>query len=199
VLLERAHARVHRALGLEQILAGLDEQRVGAAGDETHRLLAVAVVHPVPVDLPEADELGAGAERPDDEARLVGRLEGVAGGPGDLRRLAVEVAGPAHEVVVELGEDQLVGPEGVGLHGVGAGLQEGPVDALHQLRAAPDEQVHAVLVAEIVPVDRQVEALEGRPHRPVEDENPLLECLEEAAGHEGIISWVVQVSSRISG
>jgi hypothetical protein len=73
-----------------------------------------------------------------------------------------------------LAQRYAVGAEGVRLHHVAPGLQERRVDLADHVRPRDDEVVVAPLqrvAAEVV--RRQVVALDGGAHRPVEDEDAL--------------------------
>ena len=179
-IVESLQTRVDGALDLKKVLTGLDEQRVGAAVDETTRLLGVALEHALPGDLSQREQFGAGSHRPEHEAGLVGGGVGLAGGPRDLGGLLVEVVGPGDEFLVELGEDELVGPEGVGLDGVGPGGEVALVDLLDELGAGADEDVHTVLPPEVVPVDGEGHRLESRTHRPIEKQDAAAEMVEQS-------------------
>jgi hypothetical protein len=71
-----------------------------------------------------------------------------------------------------LSEHQPARPEGVGFDGVAADLEEARMDLPDGLRPRQNEEfVAAVLALKIV--RRQVAVLDRRPHRSVEDEDPV--------------------------
>ena len=103
-------------------------------------------MHSVEIALSEAGQLAAGSQTAGDEHRIAirgGRRTGPCaditvafphcqpGGSG------VDLFGPLLEPV--LGQNNAVGPEGVGFDDVGAGLQVGPVDAGDFLRCREGE------------------------------------------------------------
>ena len=90
--------------------------------------------------------------------------------PRDLRRPLVELEGLLDQV--ELREDQRAGAEGVGLDDVGTDREEGLVDALDDIRTSLDEDLGAVLLAQVVPVEIAVAAMDHGAHGPVEHEHP---------------------------
>ncbi len=99
-------------LGLEDVLAGFDEEGVDFAVDEATRLLGVAVDEGVPGGLSEGWQFGAGTHRAEDEARFVRSGVFVAGGASDVAGHLVEHVGLFGDA--EFGEYDFVGAEGVG-------------------------------------------------------------------------------------
>ena len=61
-------AAVDRGLDLQRVLAGLDQQHVGAAGDQALGLHGEGLLQLAVADMAEARQLGAGADGADDEA-----------------------------------------------------------------------------------------------------------------------------------
>ena len=57
----------------------------------------------------------------------------VTGGARHESGLTIDLACPCNELFIELTEDELVGTEGVGLDGIGAGSEKFLMNALHQL------------------------------------------------------------------
>ncbi len=174
----RGPGSVDRGLGLEEVVHGLDQQHVDAAGDEAVDLQAVVVAQRRVLDLTERREPGARSDRTDDEAGPA--VGGVTGGdfPGELRGLAVELEGPIGEAV--LVQDQREGAEGGRLHTVDAGREELVVHLGDEIGAGRDELLVASFqrfAAEII--GPEVVPLHPRPECTVEDEDTLVERVEE--------------------
>ena len=73
---------------------------------------------------------------------------------------------------------------------------------LDEFRARADQQVHAILVAEVITFDIKVDLLQGRTHCAIENERALGEHVEQANGHAGQDSaahTILQPLIRISG
>ncbi len=102
-----------------------------------------------------------------------------AGGTGDLRRGPVDRPGLIDQI--ELGQHQLVGTERVRLHGVGPDSQERLVDLLNHVRPGLNQHLRAVLLAQIISLQVQIEPVNTGSHRSVEDQNPLFELLCKSA------------------
>src|SRR5690606_14263689 len=139
-----------------------------------------------------ADGSGAAgrADHADREPRAVRRAPFgvVAGGAGQPRALAVELARQRLQAVVRLRDRG--GVEGVGLHQVRAGFQVGLVDAADQLRPGEAEQV--VVAPEVVAVAGealaavaglvQALALDHGAHGAVEHQDAPRKRFEQGAG-----------------
>ena len=174
-------------LGLEEVLAGFDEEDVDAAFDEGLGLLDVGGEHSVVGDVAERGELGGGADGAGDEAGLVGG--GVFGGDaaGEAGGGEVEFAGALGDA--ELGEDEGGGAEGVGLDDVGAGGEVAGVDFADDVGAGDGEDFAAVFEAGVVLVDGESVVLDGGAHGAVVDDDTALQEIEEVA-HGGPILMV---------
>ena len=61
------------------------------------------------------------------------------------------------------------------------------MNLLNDVRSGLDQQVNAILAAEVVALDVQRQGLDGGPHRPVEDEQSSVKFLENAASHGRIV------------
>ena len=107
----------------------------------------------------------------------------VAGSPSDECGLAIEFPGLGNEIITELREDQLVGAERVGLHCIGTGSEESLVDLLNQLGTGADQQVDAVLVSQVIPLDIELDVLDRGPHRSIEKEDSLFKLKSEGTRH----------------
>ncbi|GAA3110324.1 hypothetical protein GCM10020254_65490 [Streptomyces goshikiensis] len=167
-------------LGLEEVLGGLDEQRVGAAGDQALGVGLVGVADGRVLDVAEGGELGAGAHRAEDPAllpggggELVGDLAGDAG--AGFRELEVALGD------VVLGEGGEVGAEGVGLDAVHADREVLLVDGAHDVGAGDVEDLVAAF--EVLEVLKGgVLRLEHRSHGSVGDDHAGRERLSEGIG-----------------
>ena len=164
-------------LGLEDVLAGLDNQGVDAAVEQAAHLLEVGGEHDVVAELAEGDQLGSGADGAGDEAGPVGGAEGGGGFAGDLGGGEIEGIGVVLEA--EFGEDDAVGAEGVGFDEVGADVEEVAVDAFDGVGAGLGDDFDAVFEAGVV-AEGQVEGVDGGSHGAVADEDALAEGMEKA-------------------
>ena len=166
-----------RGLALQQVVDGLDQQRVGAAVEQAAGLLPVGGAEAVEVDLPQAGQLGARPHRPHDPARAavpgrvgVGRLARQARGGG------VDLVGAVGQVVLRQRDRR--GAEAVGQHGVDARVEVDPVQPPHDVGVAEVEVlVAAVEAAEVV--GRQAEALQAGARGAVEDDDALSRGVEQ--------------------
>ncbi len=177
---DRLLAAVDGRLGLQDVLRGLDEQRVGAAEDEpagleSERRLEVGVC-----GVPEARQLRAGSHGAEHPAHpVIAGLEVLGDPPRDLRAGARELLDAILDAVV--GEVRPVGAEGVRLDRVDARLEVGAVDRLEDVGAADVEDLVAALVLLEV-LEGRVELLQHRAHRAVGDHDALLEGRQERLG-----------------
>ena len=197
-LLLQAPDREDRGLGVEGVEDRLDEEDVGAALEQAGGRLAVGRLELLPRGVPRGRVVDVRRER----GRPVGRPQrsGDVAGAGRVRplRFVGRGAGEAGRRDVHLADDvvaqAVVGlgdagrGERVGGDDVGPGGKVGRVRRLHgrRLRQA-EEVVVAPHVTRVIGEARPAEvalaeavALEHRPHRPVEDENPVREEPGEA-------------------
>ena len=140
----RVAAGDERGLEVEGVLAGLDEQHVGAALREPGRLLGVRRHQLGEVDpARERQRLGRRTHRACDEARprRVRRLGLGARAARQLSRAPVDLAAAVGEAV--LGEHDRRGPEGVGLDDVGSRFEVAPVEVEHDVGPLQDERLVA--------------------------------------------------------
>lgn len=161
---ERLAGADHAGLGLQQVLGGLDQDRVRSPVDQSACGFGVRVPQGRERGVTEGRELGAGADAAEHEARVVGRrrsLGRLAGQPGAGLAQLVDPVGNA--VLPQVGE---VGSEGVRLDAVDSDVEVRLVDLADHIRTGQVED----LVAALVPlelVQRQVVGLQHRAHRPV--------------------------------
>ena len=125
----------------------------------------------------EGRQAGAGADRPDDEARaavgcyLGDRVSGQLGcAPVDLERLLGQL---------ELAKRHRRAAEAVGLDRIGTRLEIAEMNLEDQVRPAQVQDLGAVLLAPEVALDREIPTLDLGPHGAVEQEDALLERLQK--------------------
>ena len=202
--------REQSGLGVERVEDGFDQYDVGTTLDQRLGLLVVrgtqileagvaraGVVH-VGAD---AGGLGRRAERAGDEARFVGRGELVAGRARQLGRFEVHLARQMRHLVVLLRDRG--GAEGVGLDQVGTGRKVRFVNVRNHVGARQRQQLVVALHVALEVLEAlaavlrlgQLEALDHRAHRAVEDGNALREDLGQLLGagvgdglHERIVA-----------
>ena len=90
---------------------------------------------------------------------------------------AVQRKGPIGEP--ELAQGNRRAAKAVGLHRVAAGLEITPVDFADQIRAALADDLGAVLVAEKVALDIEIERLHPGSHRAVAEHDAVAEIVEK--------------------
>ena len=138
-------------LDLQHVLAGLQQQQVGAAFAEAAGLFAKQVGQLLPCDVAEvgvvaAGQLAGGPHAAGDEARHAGSLFVlVAGATRQAGGGAVNLQRALAEAVFAEGE--AVAAEGVGLDDLATDGEEGLVDGLDHVGAGDGEVVDAAVVA----------------------------------------------------
>ena len=171
-----------RRLRLEEVLGGLDDEGVGAAGEQALGVGLEAVAQGAVADVAEGGQLGAGADGAEDPAltavaggEVVGGLAGDAGaGLGQL----VDAVGD-----VVLGHGGVVCAERVGLDAVDAGLEVGLVDRTDDV--GPGEVEDLVAALEVLEVlEGGLLGLEHGAHRSVGHHHSGGQGLAER-GHAG--------------
>src|ERR1043166_7501313 len=80
---------------------------------------------------------------------------------------------------MELAEDDLVRPERIRLNGIAPDAIERGVKLLDHIRPRISHHVSTVLAAAIVLIDGQIARKDGRPHRPVLDDDAFAHELEK--------------------
>ena len=157
-------------LGLEQILAGLDDQRVRAAPQQPLRVGLVGVAQLAERGVTQGGQLGAGADRAEHPARAARRGPSVGGGPGQPGRRLGQFPDPADQAV--LAEVAHVRAEGVRSDAVRARLQVGVVDRGHDVGPGHVQDLVAAFVTVEV-VEDGVAGLEHGAHGAVRHYDPL--------------------------
>ena len=166
----------HGGLGLQQVLAGLDDERVGPTREQALGAGLVAVAQGGEGGVAEAGQLRARPHRAEHVARPVGRREPVGDLPRDAGAGHGELADAVGDAVLPQGGQ--VGAEGVRLDGVGAGGEVGLVDLGHDVGPGHVEDLVAALeVVEVV--EGEVEALQHGAHAAVGDDNAGLQRAAE--------------------
>ena len=203
---ERLLEAEQRRLGVQRVEHGFHQQQVGTALDQPERGVAIGGGELVPGDVARAgvvdvrrDRRGAvgGPERPGDKAwpGRCARGPAIGAAARDRRRGAVHLAHPRGETVVGLRDRRRV--EGVGLDDVGAGFEVGVVDRRDRLGPGQHEQV--VVALQVVAVVGEpaggraaevgfgeLQLLDHRAHRAVEDEDALAHQAREFVGAVGL-------------
>ena len=176
---------------LEDVLAGLQQQQVGAALDQAPRLLVKEISELVKADVAEVGivarwQLAAGSHAAGHKARQRGfTLHLVASGAGDPRGGAVDLERLVAQPV--LGQREAITAEGVGLDGFGADAQERFVNLADDIRAGDDEIVDTVLVLLAAEVGRrEIVGLDAGAHGAVEDDDMVVNGVEIAPVAEGL-------------
>ncbi|CAM5624457.1 hypothetical protein SAURM35S_07320 [Streptomyces aurantiogriseus] len=180
--LHRAPRAQDRRLRLEQVLRGLDDQGVRAAGEQALGVRLEAVAQRAVADVAEGGQLRAGSDRTQHPALaavaravLVGRLTGDAG--ARLGQLVHAVGD------VVLGHGRVVRAEGVRLDAVHAGAEVRLVDGADDVRPGDVEDLVAALeVLEVL--EGGLLGLEHGAHGPVGHHHTGGEGLTER-GHTG--------------
>ena len=124
----------------------------------------------------------------------------VAGGSGNLGRLPVQINRPPGYLRIELREYQRIGAESVRLDRITADREVRLVDGLDEIRPRADQQIHAILMPEVVLLGIQIDALERRTHGAVENQWPLHGNIKNRCTHTmASIAPTDAAFNRISG
>ena len=178
-LVPRPLGAVHRRLYLQRVLAGLHQQRVDPAGDQSGTLGRVRVLEALIIDVPEARKLGSRPDVAQDEPlpSVVGELgDGLV---GDLRGPLVDGEGIVLEP--ELAERDGRSAEGIRRHRVRPGAEIAHMDVAHEVGAALVQDLGAVLLAEEILVDVELGRLHARAHGAVAQQHVAGEEVEKGA------------------
>ena len=152
-----------------QIAEGLAHEQVDAAFEEPFDLLAEGRPRePGMRSILDSKRSTKRADGPGDQSLASGDVSRFA---GELRRAAVHLSGQLLQP--ELGETEAIGAEGVGLDGVGAGLEVLAVDSGDDLGVGQDDLVEAGSLGNAA-------AVEQRAHCPVEQQRPASQLHAEA-------------------
>ena len=174
---------VDRDLHLQEILRSLNHETIDAARNQSARLLEVTRVHVIPRRLTERDEFRARPHRADGEARSFARFKLRARRTRDFSAALVQFESPRRELVIELAANQDVGTESVGLDHIRANGEKALVNALDDVGSALDEDVGAVVAAEIIGGQAIDAGMDGSTHRAVEDKGASIKSMEKRALH----------------
>ena len=177
----------HRGLQLQQVLAGLDEDRVRAAFEHAEGGLGVRVTDHRVLGVAQRRQLGARAHRAQHVPPAIRRAHLVSDPPRDRGTSLREITDPVGDVIVA--EVRQVTAERVGLDRVGAGLEVGAVDGLDHIRAGVVEDLVAALeVVEVV--EREIGRLQLSAHGAVAHHDPLRQGVEQI----GVVRAIVHHS-----
>ena len=172
----------HGGLGLLQVLAGLDLDRVDATADHRLDLGLVAIADGRRFDVAERGQLGAWADAAQHESWSVWCAEFVGHPAGDPGPGLAEFGDLLTDAV--LPQRRQVRPERVGLDAVGAGCQIGAVNLGDHVRSRPVQDLIAALVPlEVIQIE--VETLEHGPHRPIRNEDAVEQLIADCSRHAG--------------
>ncbi len=163
-------------LGLQQVLAGLDDDRVRAARDETAAAFGVGVAEAGEGLVTERRQLRAGPDRAEHEPWPVRRRDLVGHLAGQYRRLLGELADPFRDAV--LGEVRQVRAERVGLDRVRARREVGAVNVPDHVGPGVVEDFVAAFEAREV-VEHEIGGLQHGAHRAVGDDDPIGKGLQK--------------------
>ncbi len=155
-------------LGLQQILAGFDDQHVHAALDQRLRLLAVSRGYLVVANVAQRGQLGSGPYGAGHETRLFRGRVGVSHLARQPRGGQVQLAGTILKAV--LGQHNARCAECVGLDHVATGLQKRSMNPADHLRPRQRQQLVAPLLAPEI-LRGKVVLLHIRAHRAVIDQH----------------------------
>jgi len=170
----------HRCLHLEQVLAGLDDQRVRSTGDQASGVLPVRVPQRGVRGVSEGGQLRARPDRAEDEARLLRRRIRVGGGAGQPGARLGQLPDTPLDAV--FGEVREVSTKCVCFHTVCAHGQVCLMHAANSVRPSHVEDFVAALQSVEV-VEGQVCRMQHRAHRPVGDEDPVGQRVEHRDHH----------------
>ena len=157
-----------RDLGLQQILAGFNQQHVHAALDERLGLFAISGCHGVVADVAQRGQLGGGANGAGDKARLVRGGVFVGHRAGQPRRSDIQFAGPVLEVV--LGQHNARRTEAVSLDYIATSLKKRGVNGADHVGPREHQQLVAPLFALEI-LRREVVLLQICAHRAVKNQH----------------------------
>ncbi len=163
-------------LGLEQILAGLNQQHIDAAFNKRIGLFLVRGVHRVVADVAERGQLGGGANGAGDEARLLGGRILVGNLAGKFGRGNVQLAHAVGQIV--LGKHNVARAKAVGFDNVAASLEVLRVDGTDDVGPRKHEQFVAALFAPEI-LGRKVVLLHKSAHAAVINEYAPLQFFEK--------------------
>ena len=159
---------VDGGLDLQRVLAGLDQDRIDAAGDQAAALLGEAGFERVVFDVAERGQLGA---RPDaaDDVTMAAVGKGFSRFARQFGGYLVDLEGAVRQA--EFAERDRGGAEGVGFHHVRTGLEIAAMDFADQIGARQAEDVGAVLLPPVVLLDIQRQRLHARAHAAVAEQD----------------------------
>ena len=178
---------VDRGLDLQRVLAGLDQDRIDAAGDQPAALLGQRRLQRIVGDVAERRQLGARPDAADHPAvPSVGEMPRPPRAPVRRRCLLISNARSARS---NSRQRDRRAAEGVGLHHVGAGLEIAAMDFAHQVGARQAQHVGAVLAAPVIALDVQRQRLHAAAHAAVAQQHGVAQRVEQmGTGHRDLPS-----------
>ncbi len=164
-----------RGFGLQQVLRGFDQDRVGAPVDQATDLFLIGITQHREVGMAQRGEFRAGANGTQHIAVLA-IVVGIRHLAGDSRTGFGEFVDAVDDVV--LGQIGPVGAERVRLDGIDADVE---VRAMHPRDdLGPGDIEDLVAAVEVLEVRQgQIRRLQHRAHRPVSDQDPLEHGIEQ--------------------
>ncbi len=184
-LLEVIEDGGQRRLRLQQVLARLDDEQIGAAVHEAAHLHAVGVTQFFEGGVAERRQLRPRPDGAGDPPRALLRRVVARHALRQLRRLEVQLVGHVRDLV--LGEHDGRAAERVGLDHVAPDIEEARVNLLDRRRLTDEQVLRAALeLRAAVVLQRQVLRLETRPHRAVEDDDALFQRVEKISHRKAV-------------
>ena len=158
--------------GLQQVLAGFDQQHIHATLDEGRGLLAISSGHGVVADVAQRRQLGRGAERAGDEARLVGSGVFIGNFAGQARCGKIQLMRAIGEIV--LGKYDARRSKAVRLYYIATSIEKRGVNRADDVGPREHEQLIAALLAPKI-LGCQIALLHIGAQRAVEDQHALFQ------------------------
>ena len=173
---------LQRGLDLQHVLAGLNDEQVNIAGNQSFGLFPEGIAHRVEVDVPQGRQLGGGSHGPSHEAGPLRGAEFVGHLPGQFRRPFVEFKGLVFKAVFR--ENDRGGSKGVCFDHVAAHVEELTMHRFHRLGFGDGQIFVAALQLRATEIlGGQIKALEAGARGPVKHQHgPFrpVEVIQEA-------------------
>ena len=172
---------VDRRLDLQRILAGLDQESIATAGEQSGRLDGQSIFQGLIIDMTQARQFGARTDIAEHETRsAVGGEFGNHFARQFDRQL---VDGEGFVGQAEFAQRDRRTAEGIGRHRVGTRREIAAVNVLHQIGATFIENLGAILLAEIIFIDIEIGGLHKRAHGAIAEQNIIREKIENTFTH----------------
>ncbi len=173
-LLDAGHGR----FSLQDVLAGLDEEHIDPAVDQSQGLIPQGCEHGVVGYMAERRQLGGRTDRTDDITGLGRRRKTVRDFPGKLACVLVYLVDSAGKVV--FGQHNGARAEGIRLDRIATGTKKRGVDLLDYVWAGQ----HQILVAPFLTakvIGGKIVSLDRSAHTAVKDEDSIFERPHETS------------------